>query len=188
MSTECLEKNVENLLIVEESKKEISETTNKDVVQGITMNVSAEDTKVKEDNSQTSKNIPNILVAKDTNTLKAAADTKVKEDNSQTSKKTPNILAAKDANAPEEAAEEVVCAFCKKPSPTKRCAKRHPKCLKKLFCNESCEITAHKKKEDPNAAPKVDTKKADAAKKKKAKAKKENSYGESIEIKYFLLL
>ena len=54
-----------------------------------------------------------------------------------------------------------------------RCSKRHPKCIKKLFCNETCEQMAHKKKEDSNAAPKPDAKKAEV-KKKKSKGKKEN--------------
>ena len=31
---------------------------------------------------------------------------------------------------------QVGCAHCKKAGPSKRCSKRHPKCLKKMFCNE----------------------------------------------------
>ena len=42
-----------------------------------------------------------------------------------------------------------VCAHCKKSDPKKRCSKRHPKCLKKMFCNETCESLAH---EDRKAA------------------------------------
>merc|ERR1712129_535475 len=34
------------------------------------------------------------------------------------------------------------CNHCKKDGPTKRCSKRHPKCLKKLFCNATCEELA----------------------------------------------
>ena len=68
----------------------------------------------------------------------------------------------------EENKEEVGCAFCKKSGPAKRCAKRHPKCIKKLFCNETCENLAHKKKEDP-AAVKSAAKKVDAKKKKDKK-------------------
>eukprot|EP00090_Calanus_glacialis_P029589 TRINITY_DN4749_c0_g1_i2.p1 TRINITY_DN4749_c0_g1~~TRINITY_DN4749_c0_g1_i2.p1 ORF type:complete len:117 (-),score=42.89 TRINITY_DN4749_c0_g1_i2:82-432(-) len=85
------------------------------------------------------------------------------------------VLGEKDANV--EISEENLCGFCKKSDPTKRCSKRHPKCLKKMFCNETCEIAAHKKKEDPAAAAaKVAAKKA-AEKKKKTKSKKENNFG-----------
>ena len=69
------------------------------------------------------------------------------------------------------------CAFCQKTKPSKRCSKRHPKCLKKMFCNESCESMAHKKKEDPQTASKVPVKKADSKKKSK-KDKHKNSGGE----------
>ena len=64
-----------------------------------------------------------------------------------------------------------VCAHCKKSKPTKRCAKRHPKCLEKLFCNETCEMLAHKKKENPSVAIKSELKKGEQ---KKKKTKKEN--------------
>ena len=65
----------------------------------------------------------------------------------------------------DESKENVAntCNFCKKEGPTKRCSKRHPKCLKKLFCNSSCEEQAHKKKTTATAA----TKKAEPKKKKK---------------------
>merc|ERR1712126_380410 len=59
---------------------------------------------------------------------------------------------------------EVVCAFCKRSGPTKRCAKRHPKCLKKMFCNESCEALAHEDKKTA-VAKKEAAGKAAAAKK-----------------------
>ena len=85
-----------------------------------------------------------------------------------------SVLGEKNTNI--ESSEEKSCDFCKKSGPTKRCSKRHPKCLTKMFCNESCELGAHKKKEDPTAAAKVAAKKA-ADKKKKAKAKKENNFG-----------
>merc|ERR1712179_85211 len=86
------------------------------------------------------------------------------------------ILREKDENTEDKGCDqEVTCNFCKKQGPTKRCAKRHPKCIKKLFCNEVCEMMAHKKKEDPNAPPKAEVKKVD---KKKSKAKKkENVHG-----------
>merc|ERR1712037_763994 len=60
------------------------------------------------------------------------------------------VLGEIDDNKGENAAEvEIVCSFCKKPNPTKRCSKRHPKCLKKMFCSETCEALAH---EDKKAA------------------------------------
>ena len=36
------------------------------------------------------------------------------------------------------------CAYCAKIGATKRCVKRHAKCLKKLFCDEICEKASHK--------------------------------------------
>jgi hypothetical protein len=77
------------------------------------------------------------------------------------------VLKAEDSNTPTA---EPVCAHCKKVKPSKRCAKRHPKCLKKLFCNDTCEMLAHKKKEDTKKTEE-DAKKADA-KRKKAKENK----------------
>ena len=42
------------------------------------------------------------------------------------------------------------CAFCSKEKATKRCSKRHAKCLKKLFCDKICETSGHRvKKPDP---------------------------------------
>ena len=64
----------------------------------------------------------------------------------------------------ENATDEKLCAFCKKAGPTKRCSKRHPKCLPKMFCNETCESYAH---EDKKAAlVKKEKAKVAAAKKK----------------------
>ena len=37
------------------------------------------------------------------------------------------------------------CDFCKKPNPTKRCSKRHARCLKKMFCDKVCETSGHLK-------------------------------------------
>merc|ERR1711973_398768 len=37
------------------------------------------------------------------------------------------------------------CEHCHKPNPTKRCSKRHPKCMKFMFCNEVCEKSSAKK-------------------------------------------
>ena len=83
------------------------------------------------------------------------------------------LLEAKDENNLEVA---LVCSHCKKANPSKRCAKRHMKCLQKIFCNETCEMLSHKKKEDPNADnSKTETaKKVDAKKKKTKEKKKEN--------------
>merc|ERR1712088_22424 len=118
--------------------------------------------------------VQKLVIAKENETdVKSSKDTskvtespakeviKVAEEN-----KEADVLGEKNSNTPTD---EVVCAHCKKTKPTKRCAKRHPKCLKKLFCNETCEVLAHKKKEDPNAAPKPDAKKVDTKKKKDKK-------------------
>jgi len=75
------------------------------------------------------------------------------------------VLGEIDDNQGENAAEvEVVCSFCKKPNPIKRCSKRHPKCLKKLFCSETCEALAHEDKKAA-AVKKQAASKAAAAKK-----------------------
>ena len=60
------------------------------------------------------------------------------------------------------------CGYCKKDAPTKRCSKRHPKCIKKMFCNQTCEDQAHKKK-----VPVGGVKKTDGKKKKKSYTFKE---------------
>ena len=87
-----------------------------------------------------------------------------------------NIEDNKENNANEGGTVDngkLACAFCKKAEPTKRCSKRHPKCLKKIFCDEACENLAHKKKDDDKKKDlkEVDKKKEDA-KKKKSKHKK----------------
>ena len=81
------------------------------------------------------------------------------------------VLGEKNENV--EILDENSCGFCKKADAGKRCSKRHPKCLKKLFCNETCEAAAHKKKVTPEEAAKASAKKA-AEKKKKAITKAEN--------------
>ena len=53
-------------------------------------------------------------------------------------------LNASDAAAVATAASETTndptaCSFCKKSKATKRCSKRHAKCLKKIFCDSVCE-------------------------------------------------
>ena len=55
-------------------------------------------------------------------------------------------LNAKDAAAVAAAAasettnsDPTACSFCKKPKVTKRCLKRHAKCLNKIFCDSVCE-------------------------------------------------
>jgi len=62
-------------------------------------------------------------------------------------------------------AKEPVCAHCGLKGPVKRCSKRHPKCMKKMFCNESCETFAHKVAKPLAAA----TGNTDPVKKKKKK-------------------
>ena len=58
-----------------------------------------------------------------------------------------------------------VCAFCKKPGPTKRCNKKcFKKCMTKIFCNETCVDLAHQDKKA--AVAKIEAKKVAAAKKK----------------------
>merc|ERR1712129_411638 len=84
------------------------------------------------------------------------------------------VLGEKNENF--EILDENSCGFCKKADAGKRCSKRHPKCLKKMFCNETCETAAHKKKVTPEEAAKAAAKKA-ADKKKKSKSKKENNFG-----------
>jgi len=44
------------------------------------------------------------------------------------------------------------CEFCHKENPKKRCSKRHPKCLKFMFCDEVCEKRSHQKKKAASAA------------------------------------
>merc|ERR1712112_18697 len=86
----------------------------------------------------------------------------------------PNALKEQDQD--ENTTAEVTCAFCKKASPTKRCSKRHPKCLKKMFCNEACETQSHKKKDTGAVKPASTTAKV-AAKKKKAKKENRSDFG-----------
>merc|ERR1711971_299461 len=90
------------------------------------------------------------------------------------SEESPNALKEQDQD--ENTAAEVTCAFCKKASPTKRCSKRHPKCLKKMFCNEACETQSHKKKDTGAVKPSSTTAKV-AAKKKKAKKENGSDFG-----------
>ena len=80
------------------------------------------------------------------------------------------VLTMKDANVPETAdtTDALSCAFCKKTEPMKRCSKRHPKCLKKMFCNDACESRSHENKKG-NSAKKEPAK---VAKKKAPRDKK----------------
>ena len=134
-----------------------------------------EDTQVlvEKDSNATRVDVTKDLVEKDTNATKVE-NVKVlaRKDASDIKEDVAQVLVEKDTNADNEIGE-VLCGYCRKTGPAKRCSKRHPKCIKKLFCNETCEQMAHKKKEDPNAAPKSDAKKAEV-KKKKSKGKKEN--------------
>ena len=100
-------------------------------------------------------------------------DSKSKE---KKKKKKKTAVEKKDANEEEDVSNKEndenepivengpVCSLCKKPDPKKRCSKRHPKCLAKMFCNETCESIAH---EDRKAAvAKKEANKVAAAKKK----------------------
>ena len=79
-----------------------------------------------------------------------------------------------------EAEAVVVCAHCNRSNPSKRCSKRHAKCMKKMFCDDVCEKGAHKVKPLPATIPEQDQEErdpntksteADAEAKAKAKAK-----------------
>ena len=99
-----------------------------------------------------------------------------KEDVKKVSEEKAAVEAGKENEKPgneegddEEEKENMnTCNFCKKDGPTKRCSKRHPKCIKKLFCNTTCEEQAHKKK-----VPAGGVKKTDVKKKKKSYTFKE---------------
>ena len=72
--------------------------------------------------------------------------------------------------------DQTACAYCSKTGAKKRCAKRHPKCLKKIFCDEVCEKAGHQKAKveggTENEDKEAKVKAAAAAKKKAKKAKK----------------
>ena len=107
---------------------------------------------------------------------KLETDDKKKEDVKEVSEEKAAVEAGKENEKPgneegddEEEKENMnTCNFCKKDGPTKRCSKRHPKCIKKLFCNTTCEEQAHKKK-----VPAGGIKKTDVKKKKKSYTFKE---------------
>ena len=91
--------------------------------------------------------------------------------------------ALKEVDLNEKANEDSnSCSFCRKPNATKRCAKRHSKCLKKLFCDKVCETSGHskakkaaqeEKEEEGEPEEKKDLSEAEkVAKAKKKKAKK----------------
>ena len=111
------------------------------------------------------------------------AQVEAKKKNKKKKKKDNTTKAADEDPAPAEpeketnvvnevsgnTSDEKVCTFCKKTGPTKRCSKRHPKCLPKMFCNDTCESLAH---EDKKAAlVKKEASKVAAAKKKGMKNK-----------------
>eukprot|EP00088_Acartia_fossae_P009555 TRINITY_DN14652_c0_g1_i2.p1 TRINITY_DN14652_c0_g1~~TRINITY_DN14652_c0_g1_i2.p1 ORF type:complete len:150 (-),score=37.68 TRINITY_DN14652_c0_g1_i2:286-735(-) len=75
-----------------------------------------------------------------------------------------------------EQSQDPACAHCGIKNPTKRCSKRHPKCMKKMFCNESCEGYAHKKKTEDKKV--VASAKTTEKTKKKGKSKKEKPSNE----------
>merc|ERR1712039_756349 len=87
--------------------------------------------------------------------------------------------AASDTTKETTASDPTACSFCKKSKATKRCSKRHAKCLKKIFCDSVCETQAHKKKVEAmikeDTPPKDDEKleKENGDDKKDAKAEAE---------------
>ena len=64
------------------------------------------------------------------------------------------------------------CANCKRQNPKKRCAKRHTKCMNKLFCDGVCEKAAHTKS---SAAPPENNENSDQALNVVANAKLEKA-------------
>lgn len=111
-----------------------------------------------------------------TQALEENDKTKNSKSKEKKKKKKKTAVEKKDANEEEDVSNKEndenepiveagpVCALCKKPDPKKRCSKRHPKCLAKMFCNETCESIAH---EDRKAAvAKKEANKVAAAKKK----------------------
>ena len=143
------------------------------MVENVPIKVDVSQVLVEKDTNPTKDDVTQVFGEKDTNVTRVEnAKVLARKDTIDTKEDDTKVLVEKDANAPTETGE-MSCGYCKKTGPTKRCSKRHPKCIKKLFCNETCEQMAHKKKEDSNAAPKPDAKKAEV-KKKKSKGKKEN--------------
>eukprot|EP00090_Calanus_glacialis_P000565 TRINITY_DN1034_c0_g1_i1.p1 TRINITY_DN1034_c0_g1~~TRINITY_DN1034_c0_g1_i1.p1 ORF type:complete len:130 (+),score=62.66 TRINITY_DN1034_c0_g1_i1:91-480(+) len=98
---------------------------------------------------------------------KLETDDKKKEEVKKVSEEKVAVEAGKENEKPgneegeedEEEKDMNTCNFCKKDGPTKRCSKRHPKCIKKLFCNTTCEEQAHKKKVPAGGVKKTDVKK-----------------------------
>jgi len=124
-----------------------------------------------------STDLEKVLISEDNkeNTNKITEDNKenaVKQNKitAEISEETPAPLSGQSSNVN-------VCAYCKKANPSKRCSKRHPKCLKKMFCNESCEISGHKKKEEPTASEGI---KKPEIKKKKKKSQGKHSGGDPV--------
>ena len=111
--------------------------------------------------------VTNVLKNLDTNE-KQKVDKRIEEvckekTNIEVSKEKEELYDDKEDNENEENGEEKenmnTCNFCKKENATKRCSKRHPKCIKKLFCNTTCEDLGHKKKTPAGAAKKTEVKK-----------------------------
>merc|ERR1719234_1313491 len=89
------------------------------------------------------------------------------------------VLGEIDDNKRENAAEvETGCSYCKKPNPMKRCSKRHPKCLKKMYCSETCEALAHEDKKAAAVKKQAASKAAAAKKASKVKNWKNTDSGQ----------
>ena len=102
----------------------------------------------------------------------------------------------KDVSADEQTKDlkdekdQVTCAYCKKSNPSKRCAKRHTRCMKLMFCDKVCELGSHqaskatkaeenKKDVQKTMANDDEAAKKLAAKKKAKKAARKNRPGVS---------
>eukprot|EP00088_Acartia_fossae_P056698 TRINITY_DN6604_c0_g2_i8.p1 TRINITY_DN6604_c0_g2~~TRINITY_DN6604_c0_g2_i8.p1 ORF type:complete len:191 (-),score=59.95 TRINITY_DN6604_c0_g2_i8:302-835(-) len=130
--------------------------------------------KLEEKNDENSENVPKK--SKKKKKPKKDAENNVEDESDRTKVKETAVL-GEVSNNQVEGSSDPTCNYCSKPNPTKRCVKRHPKCLQKLFCNETCETLAHKKSSavDNNKAvvgAKAGGKKVDTKKKKGKKGEK----------------
>ena len=109
------------------------------------------------------KSLQEVKIEQDENVSKVTDDKKAKEQCPEKEMSAAEECFENQENNPVAAGP--ACALCKKPDPKKRCSKRHPKCLTKMFCNETCESLAHEAKKSTGA--KKETKPKTAATKKK---------------------
>ena len=108
------------------------------VVEEIVTQLREVDITSNKENEQKENNSEKSDKKKGKNKKKSKAPVKIQEEESAV------VLKEVDENQPPAPVEVgPVCAFCKKSEPSKRCSKRHQKCLAKMFCNETCESLAH---------------------------------------------